>query len=102
MIWVIMENEDRRDTEGSPACRVFRDLRVQLVSRELLESLDQVVRGDPQDLLDPLERKDTWDSQGRWDLQEPVDSAERLDQRVLQENLDLQALLVPQDLPWRL
>lgn len=101
MISVIMEKEDRRDTEDSPVCRVSLDLQVPLASRELQESLDQVVPGDPQDQLDPLERKDTWDRQDPWDLQEPEDSVERSDQRVLQENLDPQALLVLQDPLWR-
>lgn len=81
MISVIMEKEDRRDTEDLPAYRVFLDLRVPLVSRELQESLDQVVPGGPKDQLDLLERKDTWDRQDPWDLQEPVDSVERLDHR---------------------
>lgn len=102
MTWVITEREGRRDTVASLVCRVFLDLQVPLVSRELQESLDQAARGGLLDLLDLMERKDTWDSRDRWDLQELVDSVEKLDQRALQENLDPQALPVLQDLPWRL
>lgn len=102
MTWEITEREGRRDIEGSLVCRVFPDLQVQQVSRELQESLDQAERGGLLDLLGLLERKDTLDSQDRWDLLEPVESAEKLDQRALQERLDPQAPLVPQDVPWLL
>lgn len=100
MTWVIMEREARRDIEASLVCRVFLDLQVQQVSRELQESLDRAGRGGLLDLLGLLERRDTWDSRDRWDLLELVDSVEKLDQRALQESLDPQAPLVPQDLPW--
>lgn len=96
---MIMEREGRRDIEASPVCRVFLDLQVRQVSRELQESSDQAGRGGLLDLLGHLERKDTLDSQDRWDLLELEDSLEKLDQRALQESLDPQAPLVPQDLP---
>lgn len=102
MTWEITEREGRRDIEALLVCRVFLDLQVQQVSRELQELLDQVDRGGLLDLLGLLERKDTLDSLGRWDLLELVESVEKLDQRALQENLDPQAPLVPQDLPWLL
>lgn len=102
MTWVIMEREGRRDTEASLVCRVFQDLQVQQVSRELQESSDQVARGDHLGLSGLLERKDTLDSRGRWDLLELADSAEKLDQRALQESLDPKALPVHRDLPLRL
>lgn len=102
MTWVIMEKEGRRDTEASLVCRVFQDLQVQQVSRELQESSDQMAQGDHLGLLDLLERKDTLDSRGRWDHLELADSVEKLDLRALLENLDPQAFLVHQDLPLRL
>lgn len=102
MTWEITEREGRRDIEGSLVCRVFPDLQVQQGSRELQESLDQAEPGGLLDLLGLLERKDTLDSQDRWDLLEPAESAEKLDQRALQERLDPQAPLVPQDVPWLL
>lgn len=102
MTWVIMEKEGRRDTEVSLVCRVFQDLQVLQVSRELQESLDQMARGDHLGLSDLLERRETLDSRGRWDHLELVDSVEKLDLRALQENLDPQDHLVHQDLPWRL
>lgn len=95
----IMEREGRRDIEASLVCRAFLDPQVQLVSRELQELLDQVGRGGLLDLLGLLERKDTLDSRDRWGLLELVESVEKLDQRVLQESPDPQALPVPQDLP---
>lgn len=102
MTWEIMEREGRRDIEASLVCRVFLDLQVQQVSRELQESWDQADRGGLLDLLGHLEKKDTLDSRGRWDLLELVESVEKSDQRALQESLDPQAHLVPQDLPWLL
>lgn len=96
---MIMEREARRDIEASLVCRVFLDLQVRQASRELQESSDQAGPGDLLDLLGRLERKDTLDNQDQWDLLELEDSLEKLDQRALQESLDLQAPLVPQDLP---
>lgn len=77
MTWVTTEREDRRDTEDSLVCRVFLDLQVQLVSRELQELLDQVARGGLLDLLGLLGRKDTWDNRDQWDHQELVASVEK-------------------------
>lgn len=96
--WEIMEREDRRAIEASPACRVCPDLQVHQESREPRESWDQADRGDLLDLLGPLGRKDTQDSEARWDPLELVESVEKLDQRVLRESLDLLVLLVPLDL----
>lgn len=94
-----MEREGRRDIVASLACRVFLDLQVQQVSRELQESLDQADRGGLLDLLGLLEKRDTSDSQDRWDPLELVDLVEKLDQRALQESQDPQDPLVPQELP---
>lgn len=99
MTWVTMEREVRRDIEVSPVCRVFLDLQAQQVSREPQELSDQAAPGDLLDLLDPMERKDMWDSLGQWDLLELVDSVEKLGQRALQERLDPQVHPVPRDLP---
>lgn len=98
-IWVIMEREGRRDIEVSLDCRVFPDLQVQQVSRELQESLDRAAQGGLLDLLGLLERKDTLDSQGQWDLLELVESVAKLDQRALQGSPDPQDLQDHQALP---
>lgn len=99
MTSVITVREDRKDIVDSLACRVFLDLQVQLVSRELQELSDQVDPGDHLDLLVLLERRDTMERLDQWDPQELVESLEKLDLRDLLVSLVLQVLLDPQDVP---
>lgn len=94
-----MVREDRKDIVGSPACRVFLDLQVQLVSRELQELSDQVDRGGRLGLLVLLEKRDTTERLDQWDPLELVDSVEKLDLRDLLESPVLQVPLDHQVVP---
>lgn len=96
-----MESEDRRDTEGSPDFRDSLDLLAPLENKELQESWDPADKEDLKDPSDPQEKRATSGSPGQWDHPEPEVSPEKLDLRVLQESLDLQAPLVLPVLPWQ-
>lgn len=94
-----MVREDRKDTVDSLACRVFLDLRVQLVSTELRELSDQVDPGGHPDRLVLLERRDTTERPDQWDRLELVESPENPDLRDLLESPVLQVPLDPPDVP---
>lgn len=70
--------EDRRDTEGSPVCRVCLDLPVNLETRVLLGPPDPLDPEDPPDLLALLERTVLTACQDPSDPQDPAVALESL------------------------
>lgn len=95
VIWVI---EDRKDTEDSPDFRVCQGLLGSLVTRVLLDPLDQVEREDPQALLVHLEKREQMECLDPSDPLDLVVVLERLAQPVPVETPGPPVLLALQGL----